>query len=434
MAKIEFSATDNPDGLIELVNALPSRLTDAEYEIVFPSGFLYSTPFPVIAAWSKRVPDTTKITLNVDACQESARRLVQNIGLHDIVEQGMESPSRVVRGSANVPLQPITVGRVTEEILDRVYNMVDDWAGVYRDISSFRTILSELAENILVHSEASSPGYLHARVHRGGQADTCEITFADSGIGILTSYIEGSNEELKRRISGGASALQIALEGMNSSKPREISPGGRSYFGYGLFTVKRLIELNRGRMTFISGEEYITLNRYQSHLGRLAQPWHGTIVALVIDLANPLPLDDVYQEEVNRLIPQDAQTIGRPEFPPGSRPTQIAPPATPEQPAVEQRQEKRVLAVRDFSTALLARETGLAIRAELATLLVDGGVVEVDLDGVEDITPSVADECFGKLAARLGEQKYRTRIIFRGGQPVLHRLIELVVTNRLKTV
>jgi hypothetical protein len=65
-------------------------------------------------------------------------------------------------------------------------------------------------------------------------------------------------------------------------------------------------------------------------------------------------------------------------------------------------------------------------------LLVDGAIVEVNLDGVDDITPSVADECFGKLAARMGDQRFRNKVVFRGGAPVLHRLIEFVVANRLK--
>jgi hypothetical protein len=351
--------------------------------------------------------------------------------LRDIVEEDLEAPRRVFKSTSNVPLQPIVVGKSTEEVLDRVYHMVDDWAGYQRDISAFKTILSELAENILVHSEASTPGYVHARVHRSTQGERCEIVFADSGIGITNSYMEGTNEEVKERIRNGGSALQIAVDGLNSSKPREISPGGRSHFGYGLYTVKRLIELNRGRMTLVSGGDYITLNQFQTNLGRLSEPWRGTIVALVIELVNPLPLEDVYDEEIARIVPRAS--------PVAARTTKTASAAT-SAPAVEQLPQtdepagKKLLAVKNFSTKLLARETGLAIRAELATLLVDGTVVEVDLDGVDDITPSVADECFGKLAARLGEQKFRTRIVFRGGVPLLHRLIDFVVANRLKAL
>jgi len=429
MTTITFDGSTNPEGLISLANSLPCEFSDTDYRIVFPSGYLYTTPFPIIAAWSKRAPDGTRIILDVGESQEAARRLVSNVGLKDIVEDDLEGPRHVFKGASNVPLQPIVVGHSTEEALDRVYHMVDDWAGYQRDISAFKTILSELAENILVHSEAATPGYLHAKVHQTSQGPKCEITFADSGIGVLNSYLEGTNEEVKKRISGGASPLRIALDGMNTSKPREASPGGRSYFGFGLYTVKRLIELNRGRMTMVSGNEYLTLDRYNIATGALDNPWHGTIVALVIDLANPLPLEDVYEEESNRIVPANLLTPSDQKSAVNVS-QEVA--SSGAQPAIPITKEKHTLVMRNFATKFLSRETGLGLRAELATLLVDGTTVEVDLDGVEDMTPSVADECFGKLAARLGEARYHRLIIPRGGSPLLHRLIEFVVANRLK--
>jgi STAS-like domain of unknown function (DUF4325)/Histidine kinase-, DNA gyrase B-, and HSP90-like ATPase len=435
MKTLTFHGTDNPDGLLSLVNSLPSDFDDDRYEIEFPSSFLYSSSFPIIAAWAKRSPRETDIRLNLDHCQEAARRLVHNVGLTDIVELDLESPRNVIKGEANVPLQPVVVGRSTEQVLDRVYHMIDDWAAEERDTSPFKTVLSELAENILVHSEASTPGYVHAKLHRTAVAERCEIAFADSGIGIRSSYLEGTNDVVKERIKNGASPVQVAVDGLNSSKPRDISPGGRSHFGYGLFTVKRLIELNRGKMTVISGDEYITLDRYKQRIGRLNNPWPGTIVALVIDLANPLALAEVYAEEVTRLVREPQEQLetmaARRTGSLGEAPEEMA--SAPQSPAMKQQSgEEKRLVVRDFATKLLARETGLIIRAEIATLLVDGAVVEVDLDGVEDITPSVADECFGKLAIRLGESKFQSRIIFRGGSPLLHRLIEFVVANRLR--
>jgi len=354
------------------------------------------------------------------------------VGLHDIIEADMEAPAKIYKGIGNIPLQPIVVGRSTEQVLDRVYHMVDDWVGFQRDTSAFKTILSELAENILVHSESSVPGYVHARVHHGIQGDRCEITFADSGIGIRSSYLEGTNEEVRNRLSKGASALHIAVDGLNSSKPKEISPGGRSHFGYGLFTVKRLMELNRGRMTVISGNECITLNKYKTDLLKLSSPWNGTIVGLIIELTNPLPLEDVYEEELARIIPTEKErtvyrTAASLHSEQGIPDNQMS-----EHVQTSENSSAKTLKIKDFSTKLLARDSALAIRAELATLLVDGAVVEVDLDGVEDITPSVADECFGKLAIRMGDAKFRTRVIFRGGPPLLHRLIDFVVANRLK--
>ena len=224
----------------------------------------------------------------------------------------------------------------------------------------------------------------------------------------------------------GASAIEIALDGLNSSKPREAGPRGRSHFGYGLYTVKRLIELNRSRMTIVSGEGYVTVDRYRRRTGRLRSRWDGTIVSLIVDLGNPLPYDQVLQEEHDRIVPPEyARAGGGAGGPAVSEVSAVVVPTG-------KSEEKGRLVVRDVSARLLSRETGLMVRAELATLLADGSDVEVDLDGVEDITPSVADECFGKLAARLGKAKFGSRVLIRGGTPILHRLIDFVVATRLK--
>ena len=429
--RVDFSRTDNPDGLLGLVECLPGEFgADDEITIVFPHEYLYSCVFPVMAAWSKRVPEGTSVKLDLAQCEESARRLVHNVGLVDIVESEYESPKMTFKGASNVPLQPVVVGRSTDEALDRVHRMVDEWAGYLHDTSAFRTILSELAENILVHSAAESPGYVHARVHRGAYGEKCEITFADSGIGILHSYLDGANEDVKSRIKAGASSVKIALDGLSSSKPKEVSPGGRSYFGLGLYTVKKLMEYNRGRMTVISGSEYVTLDGYREAADSLDGYWQGTIVSLVVDLGNPLPLERVYEEEVSRIVP--TQTSSTKQAGGVSANSGALRPEQAQAPAGGGRVGAKQLVMKEIGPQLLSRETGLAARAELATLLADGAIVEVDLDGVEDITPSVADECFGKLAQRLGEEKFKARVLLRGGSTVLHRLIEFVVAIRLK--
>ena len=434
MEKIRLRETNNPTGLVALVQDLPSSFKGPdEYQIHFDRVYLYSCVFPVIAAWSKRIPDGSHVKLDLSNCKEAARRLVDNIGLTDIVEEGLESPTTVIKTTSNVPLQPIVVGRSTDEVLDRVSKMVDEWTRYDNtdNNTAFRTMLSELAENILVHSEADTPGYVHAKIHKTASGEKCEITFADSGIGILNSYREGTNDEVKSRIEGGASALEIALNGLNSSKPKEVGPGGRSHFGYGLYTVKRLVELNRSRMTLISGDEYVTVDRCRQRLDRLNGRWDGTIVSLIVDLGNPLPLEQVYDEEVEQIVPAKRRKGLGPKS--GlSRPADAEIPKTPTPTPTPQPGELRRLVASDVSAQLLSRESGLMVRAELATLLADGSTVEVDLDGIEDITPSVADECFGKLAVRLGEEKFRTRVKIRGGSAILHRLVDFVVRTRLR--
>ena len=156
---------------------------------------------------------------------------------------------------------------------------------------------------------------------------------------------------------------------------------------------------------------------------QLGKPWHGTVVAILLDLANSLDLESVCEEEVTRLIPDETaapQTVQTPT--PKVAEVAVATPPVPAQPIT--------VNLASFGTELLARETGLAIRAELATLLADGSRIIVNLDGINDITPSVADECFGKLAEKLGTSKFRHRVEFTGGTALMHRLIEFVLAQR----
>lgn len=50
------------------------------------------------------------------------------------------------------------------------------------------------------------------------------------------------------------------------------------------------------------------------------------------------------------------------------------------------------------------RILGEEIRAEVVRLVKAGEVVVLDLDGVEAVSPSFADEIFGKLPQEVGEQ------------------------------
>ncbi len=67
-------------------------------------------------------------------------------------------------------------------------------------------------------------------------------------IGILNSYLEGTNEDVKSRIANGASAIELAIDGMVSSKPTPVPGTWIHHFGYGLFIVRRLIEFRERKV------------------------------------------------------------------------------------------------------------------------------------------------------------------------------------------
>jgi hypothetical protein len=184
-----------------------------------------------------------------------------------------------------------------------------------------------------------------------------------------------------------------------------------------LFITRRLVEANRGRLTLLSGHEAVTVERSSRTSRRLQRPWQGTFVGIVLDLANPLPLQDVYEEVDAMVGPVAPSTPPRPVEPIASVPA-------PEQFTVR---------LSNYGTQLLTRELGTAIRADLASHLAAGRSVRVQLDGLEDITPSCVDEAFGKLSEIMGPDSFSSRVSYEGGPPVVKTLIQFVLKTRQRS-
>jgi hypothetical protein len=88
----------------------------------------------------------------------------------------------------------------------------------------------------------------------------------------------------------------------------------------------------------------------------------------------------------------------------------------------------------DFVTAFpkgTSRTQGEAARKWLRGLVDLHKSIELDLDGVELITPSFADECFGKLLKELGQKDFRSRLQLRGGAPAVQQIVNHVLRVRL---
>jgi len=60
------------------------------------------------------------------------------------------------------------------------------------------------------------------------------------------------------------------------------------------------------------------------------------------------------------------------------------------------------------------------------------GKVIIDLDGISDITPSVADEAFAKLAEGIGLEAFEKAVSFKGGTNLARRLVDFVMKTRIR--
>lgn len=405
---IDVYDTSIPEGVSNIVGQLPKSddlsAEDVKITLRFSGRYVYQTGLALLATWRKTLPNHVRVSIDDIKCEETTKRLLTNSGFRELIEDNAEGPSNIHYYPGKIPLQPIVRDFSTERAISKIVDIFNEYASEWIDMQAFRVLLSELCENAYAHSGFETPGYIAANLHKS--TGICEIAIADSGIGILTSYLEGTNEEAKQRIQSGASAIALAVDGLSSSKPVSIPGTFSSNYGFGLFIVRRLLEENKGRLTIVSGEECFNFEKYQKNRNVLSKPWSGTFVGILINVSNALPLEEIYEEGVEMHVPVDDTSESKPKI----------------------SQENFNLA--KYGGQLLTRELGIAIRADIATLLAKGSKVEVDLTGIDDLTPSVADEVFGKLAEALGKDRFDRYVIFSGGSPLLKRLIEFVISSR----
>jgi len=416
---VQIDDTSIPDGIIRIVDLLPAVYELAPGETVtlrFTKAFLYLTGLVLLAAWRKALPAHVRVAIDDSSASPETQRFLTNTGFREVIETGTHHPS-VPSRIGKVPIQAILTGRDKEATVNEIVRIFDEYAGQVPDTAPFRVLVSELCENVLAHSELSTPGYICARVLENN--NRCEIAIADTGIGIEQSFQRGTNESALHRIGEGQGAVSIALEGLSSSKPEQGRGIVRTYFGFGLFVTRRLVEENHGRLTLLSGAEAVNIERYSKKNLTLGRPWQGTFVGIVLDLNYPLPLQRVYEEAEGLVIPSELATAATPP------PVPAAPPTTAPEPFT--------LTLSNYGTQLLTRDLGTAIRADVAGHLAAGRAVKVHLDGVEDITPSCVDEAFGKLSEVMGTEAFSARVSFEGSRPVVKTLIQFVLKTRQRS-
>src|SRR3990172_10773462 len=237
---VRIDDTSMPDGVIRIAGQLPGADALKPGETVtfkFMPGFVYLTGLVLLAAWRKSLPATVQVLIDDTATYPETQRFLTNTGFREIVETGIYHPSAPSR-IGKVPIQAILKGREKEATVNEIVRIFDDYAGHVADTAPFRVLLSELCENVLAHSELTTPGYICARVFEDN--NRCEIAIADTGIGIDQSFQRGTNKSAIDRIAKGDSAVAIALEGLSSSKPQPGPGTFKTYFGFGLFITRRL--------------------------------------------------------------------------------------------------------------------------------------------------------------------------------------------------
>ena len=244
MITVRVDDTSIPQGVCGIVEQLPQGVemeAGSNILMAFSDHYVYRTGLVMLAAWRKTLPPGIEVALDTADCMEPAHRLIENCGLRELVESNHVVPSTLFPN--RVPVQPLLRGESVEETVGQICNIFAAQDLNDQAISSVKVALSELCENAYAHSGFETPSYVSAGLHGGNR---CEIAICDTGIGVLASYMEGTNETAKARIGRGASAVELAVNEVLSSKPTAPPGTLKSYFGYGLFVVRRLIRKTMG--------------------------------------------------------------------------------------------------------------------------------------------------------------------------------------------
>ena len=427
---ISVSDTGMPGGVVELTQALPALSTIKTGDTVkmrfLPNAFVFLTGLVLLASWRKSLPAGVTATIMDDGCTPAVKNLLTNSGFREVIETGHETPS-AQRRFGKLPLRPLSNRFNKEATVQEVTTILEEYATAIADLTPFQTILSEVCENALTHSQFASPGYVSARILEQERTRKMEIAVCDSGIGFRGSYEIGTNQEVIERIKKGANPIDIAIDGLQSSKPTRAPGSAISYYGFGLYITRRLIEENRGMLTIISGTDALQIDHFQRRQITLKKAFPGTYIGIVLDLDNPMPLEDIYEQATEMYVGPGVKHVAG-----NQDKTPKIPPQGAKIVADSDVAGTTIIELRHFGTELLTREMGLAVRADLATRLLRFEKVIVDLDGVADLTPSVADEAFGKLAEGLGHDVFSVAVEFKGGSNLINRLIDFVIKTRLK--
>ncbi len=142
-------------------------------------------------------------------------------------------------------------------------------------ITAVKYLISEAIDNIIEHAEAKNGWIMVQSYPQKGYIDIC---IADTGSGILGSYIKTGNIE----ITNHTQALQFAINGKSTKQITETR-------GYGIDTSRRmLVEGLKGKYVLFSGNAlYIYTSELEQIVPLKTSGWNGTLLALQLPVKIP---------------------------------------------------------------------------------------------------------------------------------------------------
>lgn len=86
-----------------------------------------------------------------------------------------------------------------------------------------------------------------------------------------------------------------------------------------------------------------------------------------------------------------------------------------------------VIYMKKFGKILISRSLGFAARHIILDLLRRDQRISFDMSGVNNVSDSFADECFGKLLTEISIDEFKGKTSFINSKPIVHQVVTSAV-------
>lgn len=262
-------------------------------------------------------------------------------------------------------------------------------------VRSAQWAISEVTDNVLNHANSVTGGLAYAQINHGLR--NIEFVVADAGIGIPRSLGE---------LDAGVALQKAISEGVTRNK--ETNQGNGLYGTWRLATLSKgvfVIHSQRG-MLFVRPDGSVKSNSR-------ATRYPGTFIIFQIDYSDPELISEALLFK-GRVHEPSFDYIEK-EF---------------------ETDNDNIFRIRlhDHVVSVGSRESGKKISNLVNNVLQMSGEAKVliDFDQILMVSSSFADECFGRLIARVGPAEFFSRVQFENTDESLRAIIDRSVMQRLR--
>ncbi|MCI0655979.1 MAG: DUF4325 domain-containing protein [Acidobacteria bacterium] len=397
---------------LQEIGALGSGLESIVLKLSARS-FLHASSLTFLCAWGRHQRQRgRRLLLRGD---RSAIKRLEDLRLQEHL--GLEYSSR--RAASNpdpfVPLHLIddegSLTAAAQHVAALVTDHVHEGGGFQ---AALVWAVSELLDNVQRHADAREPGAAFARYFPRQQL--LSVAISDLGRGILASLSES------QYLNGHGHAVREAIQ-------RGVTRSEDAGQGNGLAGVVEIVKRNGGTLRIWTGDVvYRISSREADGIFERIPDLPGTGVAFDLDTRRPVSLEDTWIAALAGGVPAMAGASA------GDSRLTVAEPASAYGTGVPEAGVRQVVldvALECTSTGMRRPAERLRERAE-ALLQEPGTSVSLDFHGVLLASSSFLDELVGRLALGIGIEQFRMRVRLLGMSQTIARMMEVVLTQRLR--